>query len=72
MATVEEEKITGRKYRLWDAVNQIWKRISYWTAASDVEFDNGRNGEEELEAKIYKTDLVFELDGNDLYITKMY
>lgn len=72
MATVEEEKITGRKYRIWDAVNSIWKRVSYWTAASDVEFENGKNAEDEVESKIYKTDLVFELDGNDLYITKTY
>ena len=46
MATVEEVKITGRKYRIWDAVNSVWKRISYWTKACDVVFNNGQNAEE--------------------------
>lgn len=48
MATVEEVKITGRKYRIWDAVNGIWKRISYWTKASDVEFEDGLNLEDKI------------------------
>lgn len=48
MATVEEVKITGRKYRVWDAVNNIWKRISYWTKASDVEFDDEMNLEDKV------------------------
>lgn len=48
MATVEEIKITGRKYRVWDAVNNIWKRVSYWTKASDVEFDDGSNAEDKI------------------------
>ena len=43
MATVEEVQVTGRKYRIFDAVNHIWKRISYWTKATDVELDNGTN-----------------------------
>lgn len=48
MATVEETIITGRKYRIWDAVNSIWKRISYWTKASDVEFEDGMNLEDKV------------------------
>lgn len=48
MATVDEVKVTGRKYRLWDAVNSIWKRVSYWTAASDVEFEDGLNLEDKV------------------------
>lgn len=43
MATVEETNVTGRKYRIFDEVNKIWKRVSYWTHASDVEFDDGTN-----------------------------
>ena len=49
MATVEEVKVTGRKFRIWDSVNDIWKRISYWTKASDVEFENGQNAEDCIE-----------------------
>lgn len=48
MATVDETKITGRKYRIWDAVNNIWKRASYWTAACDVEFEDGVNAEDKV------------------------
>lgn len=48
MATVEEIKIKGRAYRVFDAVNSIWKRISYWVAASDVEFEDGENLENKL------------------------
>ena len=72
MATVEETIITGRKYRIWDAVNNIWKRVSYWTKASDVEFEDGLNGEDEIETLIKKEQLTFQLDGSDLYITKNY
>ena len=72
MATVDEVKVTGRKYRLWDAVNEIWKRVSYWTKASDVEFEDGLNGEDEIETLIKKKQLTFQLDGSDLYITKNY
>ena len=49
MATVEEVKITGRAYRIWDAVNSIWKRISYWTKESDVEFEDGLNLEDKVD-----------------------
>lgn len=72
MATVEETIITGRKYRIWDAVNNIWKRVSYWTKASDLEFEDGLNGEDEIETLIKKEQLTFQLDGSDLYITKNY
>ena len=49
MATVEEVKVTGRKYRIWDEVNSIWKRISYWTKACDVEFDDELNLEDKVD-----------------------
>ena len=36
-----ENKVTGKKYRiLTDAVNDIWDRISFWTRASDVAFND--------------------------------
>lgn len=62
MATVEETIITGRKYRIWDAVNNIWKRVSYWTKASDVEFDDGQNAEDKLGT--LKQDLETEIEEN--------
>ena len=48
MATVDETIVTGRKYRLYDKVNNIWKRVSYWTHASDVGLDDGRNAADVL------------------------
>ncbi len=72
MATVEETIITGRKYRVWDGINYIWKRLSYWTKASDVEFEDGLNGEDKINTLIKKEQLTFQLDGSDLYITKNY
>lgn len=39
---MKEILVTGKHYRvLADSVNNIWHRISYWTKASDVEFDDG-------------------------------
>lgn len=46
---INETISTGNKYRrLKDATNKIWQRISFWTKASDVEFDNGTTAEESL------------------------
>lgn len=46
MATVNEQIATGRKFRkLIDEVNKIWLRISFWTKAIDVEFNDGNNAE---------------------------
>lgn len=43
---VNEEIVTGRKFRkLIDEVNKIWQRISFWTKASDVEFDDAKTAE---------------------------
>ena len=39
--SVNEQNLTGRKYRVWDAANNIWKRLSFWTKASDVELNDG-------------------------------
>lgn len=42
MAQLNEKIITGRKFRkLLDKKNKLWLRLSFWTKASDVEFDDG-------------------------------
>lgn len=49
MATINETISKGNKYRrLKDATSKIWQRISFWTAASDVEFENGSTLEESM------------------------
>lgn len=46
---INEEIVTGRKFRKCiDVANKLWQRISFWTMASDVEFDDGKNAEEKL------------------------
>jgi len=46
---VNETIVTGRKFRkLIDEVNKIWQRISFWTKACDVEFDDGENAESKI------------------------
>jgi uncharacterized protein (DUF1015 family) len=41
---MKDIKVTGRKYRvLKDKKAKIWKVISWWTDACDVEFADGRN-----------------------------
>ena len=51
MATVNEQIVTGRKFRkLIDETNKLWQKISFWTKASDVEFDNGMTAEIKLGA----------------------
>ncbi|MBD5395207.1 MAG: hypothetical protein HDR71_13290 [Lachnospiraceae bacterium] len=43
---VNETIVTGRKFRkLIDETTKLWQRISFWTKASDVEFDDGENAE---------------------------
>ncbi len=50
MATIVNEVIvTGRvKRRLIDKAAKLWQRLSYWTKASDVEFNDGKTAEEKL------------------------
>lgn len=44
-----ENLVTGKKYRvLTDEKTDQWDRISFWTKASDVEFDDGKNLEEKM------------------------
>lgn len=49
--TVNEVIVTGRKHRrLIDKAAKLWQRISYWTKACDVEFDDGRTAQEKIGA----------------------
>jgi hypothetical protein len=44
-----ENIVTGKKFRiLTDATNKIYDRISFWTKASDVEFNDGGTAESKL------------------------
>lgn len=46
---VNEEIVTGRvKRRLIDKAAKRWQRLSYWTKASDVEFNDGKTAEEKV------------------------
>lgn len=46
---VNETIVTGRVFRkLIDEANKLWMRISFWTKACDVEFEDGKNLEEKL------------------------
>lgn len=46
---INETISTGNKYRrLKDAPTKLWQRLSFWTKASDVEFDNGATAETSL------------------------
>lgn len=42
----DENIITGKKYKVLQ--NGIWNIFSYFTKASDVEFDDGMNAEEKI------------------------
>ncbi len=48
---VNETIVTGRKFRyLLDEAGKLWQRISFWTKACDVEFDDGQTAEQKLGA----------------------
>ncbi|MBO5054868.1 MAG: hypothetical protein J6C64_00730 [Lachnospiraceae bacterium] len=48
---VNETIITGRKFRkLIDKPSKLWQRYSFWTKASDVEFNDGKTAQEKLGA----------------------
>lgn len=50
-----ENLVSGKKYRiLVDAANDIWDRISFWTKASDVIFNDGSA----LEGKSFGHDML--------------
>lgn len=46
---INEQIITGRKFRKCiDVANKVWLRISFWTSANDVEFDDGKTLQQKL------------------------
>lgn len=46
---LNEQIVTGRSFRKCiDVANKLWQKISFWTKASDVEFDDGENAETKL------------------------
>lgn len=46
MAAINEQIVIGRAFRkLIDQANNIWMKISFWTKASDVEFNDGKTAE---------------------------
>ncbi len=48
---VNEQIVTGQKFRcLMDEAAKLWQRISFWTKANDVEFDDGMNAETKVGA----------------------
>ncbi|MCM1253711.1 MAG: hypothetical protein NC321_12895 [Clostridium sp.] len=48
---INEQIVTGRKWRtLVDEATKLWQRISFWTKASDVEFDDGQTAENKMGA----------------------
>lgn len=48
---VNETIVTGRKYRrLIDVATKAWQRISFWTHAKDVEFDDGKTAQAKVGA----------------------
>ena len=61
---INEQIITGRKFRkCLDAANKVWMRISFWTSANDLEFDDGRT----LQQKLGTIDCITDsLESNDL------
>lgn len=65
---LNEQIVIGRKFRRCiDEINRVWQRISYWTAASDVEFDDGETAENKVMAL---SDLLKQLTANGA-ITKV-
>lgn len=52
---INEQIQTGRKFRkMIDETNRLWLRISFWTKACDVEFDDGQTAETKF-ANVMKT-----------------
>lgn len=46
---INETIVTGRKFRkLIDETTKQWQRFSFWTKASDVEFDDGKTLEDKI------------------------
>lgn len=62
---VNEQIVTGRKFRkLVDEATKLWQRISFWTKASDVEFNDGKDAETKLGAIDGITDSLVSTSSN--------
>ena len=62
---VNEQIVTGRKFRkLVDEATKLWQRISFWTKASDVEFDDGFTAETKMGAINGITDSLVSTSSN--------
>lgn len=48
MAEIIQKK--GKKYNIFDKINQVWNQCSFWTHADDVEFDDGKTASTKLSA----------------------
>lgn len=65
MATINEQVVTGRKFRkLVDEATKLWQRISFWTKASDVEFNDGSTAETKMGAINGITDSLVSTSSN--------
>lgn len=48
---INEQIVTGRKFRrLKNEETKLWERLSIWTKAVDVEFNDGKNAETKVGA----------------------
>lgn len=47
---VSEKNVTGKFYRIWSAADRLWHRISFWTHANDVEFNDGKTAQTKVGA----------------------
>lgn len=64
-----ERTVTGRFYRvLIDKVNDIWERQSFWKKASDIEFDDGSNLENNRPVGLLRRNTLYE-EGAVAYIS---
>lgn len=48
MAEIIKKK--GKKYNIFDKINQVWNQCSLWTHSDDVEFDDGQTASTKLSA----------------------
>ena len=48
MAEIIEK--TGKSYNIFDKVNNVWNKISFWHKASDCEFDDGKTAQTKVGA----------------------
>ena len=48
MAEIIEK--TGKSYNIFDKVNNVWNKISFWHKASDCEFNDGKTAQTKVGA----------------------